>query len=149
MTTSLPVAQTAGHHIHLKATVSRSDVHDGQLGANAIVTVDTASGERPITVAVVVHWAEPIRTCVLGDAPVAPGAKTVAVRISRAAALAKIDAYGFETMAAYVTWLHFGLMLDPGASDDLATKSWGSGNPPETAGDGLNAPPVVVGSGLP
>src|SRR4051794_5307319 len=112
MTTSNPAAKTVRHVVHLKATVSRLGVHDGVLGANAAVTVDVASAHQPIGVAVVVHWAEPIRTCTLGHAQLPPDAKTIAIRTSRAAPLAETDVYGFESMALYDSWLRSEMASD-------------------------------------
>jgi hypothetical protein len=88
-----------------------------------------ASAPQPVGFAVVVHWPEQIRHCTLGDAGVPHDAETVTIRVSRSAPLAEVDVYGFPNFGAFVQWLYSAL---------------GVGNPPKTAGDGMNAPPTVT-----
>jgi hypothetical protein len=140
--TASQVLETAPHYTHLKAHVSRLDVIGNELRAHAAVAVDLPSTEHAIGLAVVVHWAEPIRSCALGDALVPPGARRIEIKVGRAAPLREVDVYGFATIAAYVAWLSAALISDSqSGATPRATQP--SGNPPGTAGDNLNVPPIV------
>jgi hypothetical protein len=142
MTTS-QVLEAAPHYTHLKAHVSRLDITGNELRANAAVAVDLSSTEQAIGLAVVVHWAEPIRSCALGDALVPPGARRIEIKVGRAAPLHEVDVYGFATIAAYVSWLSAASLRDSQSGAGPRTTQ-PSGNPPGTAGDGLNVPPIVA-----
>jgi hypothetical protein len=142
MTTPLHASETTLPYVHLKARVSRSDAVDGQLRAGSAVVVDLTSARQPIGVAVVVDWTEDRRFSALGELAVPPGVQSVTIKVSRAAPVAAVDIYGFASFGAYLQWLYPGIPI--GNEPAIAAAIIGSGNPPKTAGDGFNTPPIVI-----